>query len=110
MNVSYEEIGRVAATFPQNGCTAGQVCKINSSGTVVPCASGDKFIGVVEGVRNGFAGVQVEGFVRVPSSGSFGTGFLQLCADGEGGAMIGAGREYLVISWDPVTETIVIKL
>ena len=28
MNVSFEEIGRMAVTFAQNGCGAGEVCKV----------------------------------------------------------------------------------
>ena len=69
MNVSFEEIGRMAVTFAQDGCQGGQVCKVSANGTVAPCAAGDKFCGIVEGVRSGFAAVQVEGFAEVAVSG-----------------------------------------
>ena len=29
MNVSFEEIGRLAVTFAQTGCEGGQVCKVS---------------------------------------------------------------------------------
>lgn len=110
MNVSYEEIGHLVVTFPQVGCQAGQVCKLNAKGEMVPCAADDKFCGIVEGVRNGYAAVQMEGFVKVPISGSMGTGYFQMCADGKGGVRIGTGRECLVITADPTAGFAIIKL
>ena len=53
MNVSFEEIGRMAVTFGQKGCESGQVCKVSEGGTVAPCGAGEKFCGIVEGVRGG---------------------------------------------------------
>lgn len=108
MNVSFEEIGRLAVTFTQDGCESGQVCKVSANGTVVPCAAGDKFCGVVEGVRGGVAGVQVAGFATVAVSGSVNVGYVSLCADGTGGVKAGTGREYLVVSVE--ADTAVIKL
>ena len=108
MNVSFEEIGRLAVTFGQSGCEAGQVCKVSQSGTVAPCAEGEKFCGVVEGVRGEYAAVQVAGFVTVGVTGAVETGYVNLCADGNGGVKAGAGREYLVVSVH--ADTAVIKL
>ena len=82
MNVSFEEIGRMAVTFAQDGCESGQVCKVSESGTVAPCAAGEKFCGIIEGVRGNFAAVQVAGFATVAVSGSVGVGYVNLCADG----------------------------
>ena len=108
MNVSFEEIGRLAVTFGHEGCEAGQVCKVSGNGTVAPCVAGDKFCGIVEGVRGGYAAVQVAGFATVPYTGSVSTGFVSLCADGAGGVKAGAGKEYLVVRVDE--KTAVIKL
>ena len=108
MNVSFEEIGRLAVTFAQDGCENGQVCKVSANGTVAPCAAGDKFCGVVEGVRGGVAGVQVAGFATVTVSGNLNLGYVNLCADGNGGVKAGTGREYLVVSVE--ADTAVIKL
>ena len=110
MNVSFEEIGHLAATFADGGCTAGQVCKLSGNGTVAPCAEGDKFCGVTEGVRGGYAAVQVAGFAAVAFSGTVAVGYVDLCADGNGGVKAGSGREYLVVSVDENAKTAVIKL
>ena len=110
MNVSFEEIGRLAVTFAESGVAAGQVCKVSENGTVAPCAGNDKFCGVVEGVRGGHAAVQVAGFVSVGYSGAVGLGYVNLCADGNGGVKAGTGREYLVVRVDENTQTAIIKL
>ena len=106
MNVSFEEIGRLAVTFAQSGCKAGQVCKLNADGKAVPCAAGDKFCGIVEGVRSGFAAVQVEGFATVAVSGTVNVGYVNLCANGNGGVKAGTGREYLVVCVNAGTAVI----
>ena len=108
MNVSFEEIGRMAVTFAQDGCESGQVCKVSENGTVAPCAAGEKFCGIVEGVRGDFAAVQVAGFATVAVSGSVGVGYVNLCADGQGGVKAGSGREYLVVSVNADTATIML--
>ena len=110
MNVSFEEIGRLAVTFGHEGCQAGQVCKVSGNGTVAPCAAGDKLCGIVEGVRGDYAAVQVAGFAEVPYSGSVALGYVNLCADGSGGVKAGAGREYLVVSVDENARTAIIML
>ena len=110
MNVSFEEIGRLAVTFGHEGCVAGQVCKVSGNGTVAPCAAGDKLCGIVEGVRGDYAAVQVAGFAEVRFSGTVALGHVSLCADGQGGVKAGTGREYLVVSVDENAGTAVIML
>ena len=108
MNVSFEEIGRMAVTFAQEGCQSGHVCKVGGDGKVVPCAAGESFCGIVESIRGGFAAVQLEGFATVNVSGTVNAGYVNLCADGNGGVKTGSGREYLVVSVNG--DTAVIKL
>ena len=110
MNVSFEEIGRLAVTFAQEGCGSGQVCKVDGSGKVAACAENDKFCGIVESVRGDYAAVQVAGFAIVKFSGSLSVGYVNLCADGSGGVKAGSGREYLVVSVDEAAAAAVIKL
>ena len=110
MNVSFEEIGRLAVTFGHEGCVAGQVCKVSANGTVAPCAAGDKLCGIVEGVRGDYAAVQVAGFAQVHITGAVGVGYVNLCADGIGGVKAGTGKEYLVVSVNENAKTAVIKL
>ena len=110
MNVSFEEIGRLSVTFVQEGCAGGQVCKVSGNGMVAPCAAGDKFCGVGEHVRGAHAAVQVAGFAEVKITGTVNVGYVNLCADGNGGVKAGTGREYLVVSVDASAKTAVIKL
>ena len=110
MNVSFEEIGRLAVTFSQENCAAGMVCKLSGNGAVAGCADGDKFCGVVEGVRGAYASVRVAGFATVQFSGGLNVGYMNLCADGNGGVKSGSGREYLVVSVDEIAKTAVMKL
>lgn len=109
MNVSFEEIGRLAVTFAAGeNLAAGQVCKVSGNGAVDICAEGDDFCGVVEGVRNGWAAVQVAGFAEVSISGTVELGYVNLCADGSGGVKAGGNNRYLVVSVSD--KTAVIKL
>lgn len=110
MNVSFEEIGRLAVTFGHEGCEGGQVCRVSANGTVAPCAEGEQFCGVVEGVRGSHAAVQVAGFVTVAVTGGLSLGYANLCADGQGGVKEGQGREHLVVRVDENAGTAVIKL
>lgn len=110
MNVSFEEIGRLSVTFAQENCESGKVCKMGGNDTVVACADGDEFCGIIEGVRGGYAAVMVEGFAEVSFSGGLNAGFVSLCADGNGGIKAGSGREHLVVSVDENAKTAVIKL
>lgn len=110
MNVSFEEIGKLAVTFAQDGCAAGQVCKVSGNGQAAACAAGDKFCGIVDSVRGGYAAVQVAGFATVSVSGSMNVGYVNLCADGNGGVKAGSGREHLVVSVNEAAMTAVIKL
>ena len=110
MNVSFEDIGRLSVTFGQEGCEGGMVCKVGGNGLVVPCADGEKFCGIVEHVRGNHAAVQVAGFAEVKVTGTVGLGYVNLCADGNGGVKAGTGREYLVVSVNENAKTAIIKL
>lgn len=110
MNVSFEEIGRLAVTFAHENCESGQVCKVIGNAMVGACNEGDEFCGLVESVRGGCAAVQVAGFATVSVTGPVDVGFVSLCADGDGGVMAGQGREYLVVAADKESDTAVIML
>lgn len=112
MNVSFEEIGRLAVTFGHEGCEGGQVCRVSANGTVAPCADGDVFCGVMEGIRKGFAAVQLHGFVTLPYTGSAPElGYNELLANGAGGVKVGTGgKKCLVVSVDPDVQAATIEL
>ena len=112
MKYSYEGIGHLAITLPMFNAVPGHVCKLTLSGDAAECDSGEKFIGVAEGLHKSMVAVQVEGFVTVPYSGTKpGFGYVKLAGNGEGGVAVNTnGREYLVVSVDAEEMTAVIKL
>lgn len=111
MKVSYEEIGHLGVTFTADSGEAGDVCKVVGNGKVGPCADGDKFIGVMEGIRKGAAAVQMKGFAEVSYSGTDpALGYVNLAADGNGGVKTGSGREYLVVCVNESAKTAIIEL
>ena len=111
MNVSFEEIGRLAVTFGSEGCQAGQVCKVSANGKVAPCADGDKLCGIVEHVRGSHAAVQVAGFAEVSITGAVGVGYVNLCADGSGGVKADtAGQKYVVVDVDTTAMMVTFAL
>lgn len=86
MSISYGGIGHFSVTFPNNSGIAGMPCGLDASGNVVLCTNGEKFIGVVERVKEGYCGVQIGGFVELPYTGTKpNPGYVKLCANGTGG-------------------------
>ncbi len=99
MNISFNGFMENTVTFEcDENVTAGSLVKIYESGKVAPCAEGDKICGVCLSVRDGFAAVQVEGFVNVPVSGTVTTGFVKIAATADGKAKASDdGREVLCV-------------
>lgn len=112
MNVCFEEIGHMSATFAASSGEGGQVCKVSANGTVAPCSDGDVFVGVLEGIRKGFAAVQMHGFVTLPYTGTAPTlGYNNLVANANGGVKVGEnGRSCLVVSVDTAVKVATIEL
>ena len=111
MNVSFEEIGHLSATFVCKQGQTGQMCKVTGNGTVAPCADGDGFCGQIEFIRNGVAAVQLHGFAEVSYTGSApALGYTGLQANGQGGVKAVGTRTYLVVSVDSAARTAVIEL
>ncbi len=117
--VSFEGIGEVMATFyAENGVAAGQVVQLSGDSTVGPCEAGERFFGAAVSVKDGYVGVQVEGFAQVTCKDTSVTaGYVALTADGNGGVKkvstasgsTDVGNEYLVVAIHG-DETITIKL
>ena len=111
--VSFDDIGGVVATFAaQEGMSQEeQVVKLTANGEVGPCADGDAFCGVALSGADGFAGVQVKGFVEVKTTGEVALGWVKLAADGNGGVKADdSGREYLVVNYDSAAAAAVVYL
>ena len=99
--ISFEGIGELAATFACGETVqAGQVVKVTGPGTVGACSAGDRFCGVALTAADGFAAVQVAGFVTVAAGTGVTEGWCALTADGSGGVKLDTaetgGYEYLV--------------
>ncbi len=105
MNVCFNGYGENVLTFETNGEIAvGDPVMISGNG-VVQKANG-VFCGICTGIRNGYASVQLDGFVRVGYSVLPTVGYCKLSAQsGKIKADSTNGREYLVVDVDTTAET-----
>ena len=104
---------RWVATFAaKDGVKPGQVVKITANGEVGACSANDAFAGLALSTRESFAGVQVKGFLTVPTTGTVNLGRVSLAADGSGGVQAAStgGVPALVVSVDTAAGTAVICL
>ena len=113
--VSFEEIGAVAATFlAGENAKKGQMVGLSAANTVDACAADSRFCGLALDVSpDGVASVQVAGFAQVPcTDGTVLPGWVALAADGAGGVKKAStgGGEYLVVSADVDAGTAVVLL
>ncbi len=101
MNINFSGYNENVVTFAVDGSgvTMGTPVKMSSSGTVKACESGDSMVGVAVNVRNGYAAVQLTGYIEMPTDSSVEVGYqtLAACADGKVEASA-SGREYLVVT------------
>ena len=94
MKVSFDGFGENVLTFETQGTITAPAPVMLTANGKVGAASG-AFCGICTAVRNGYAAVQVKGYVRVPYSGTAPTvGFVKLKAS-DGKAVVDAsnGRE-----------------
>lgn len=101
MNVNFNGYGENVATFiaDSNLTSAGVPVKISADGTVAMCSSGDTFCGICVAVRDGYAAVQLNGYVTVNTSSKLALGFTKLGAGTNGKVTANtSGREYLVVN------------
>lgn len=100
MNVNFKGYGENVATFiASDTVKAGSLVKMSASDTVTPCSANDDFIGVCVGVRNGYATVQLEGYVELATSDSTITaGYNILVAASSGVKSAQSGKSYLVVT------------
>ena len=131
MNISFEGIGEVTATFLKDEDSTvkpGQVVCITGNNTVGLGTAGTVPCGVAATVSgDGYVGVQIGGLAEVAYSGTTApsAGWNTLTADGNGGVKVVAastntqssesttsqtGHPYLVVSVDTTAKRAVIKL
>ena len=110
MNVSFNGIGCIAATFKTSGkVSPGNIVKVTENGTVAACADGDEFAGVAETVsEDGYARVLLGGYAEVSynsTAPAFGKNYFAAAAADKVEAAE-AGREAIVVYLDTDGKTV----
>lgn len=100
MNVNFNGYGENVLTFiADSGLTeTGVPVKISDDGTVAKCDGNDNFCGICVGLRDGYAAVQLAGYVRVAAAARIEPGYKKLAAGSTGNVVVNtSGRELLVV-------------
>jgi len=108
MKISLNGYGENVATFEaQSGVVAGMPVKMTGNGVVGACGENDHFCGVAVSVRDGFAAVQLGGYVQVPYSGTAApaAGYQMLSGTADGKVKVeDTGRCILVTDVDTAAQ------
>ena len=113
MKISLNGFNNKTATFAAaSGLEKGAIVSLSANLTVDEAAEDDAFCGICSDVRDGYASVILEGYVKVGySSTAPSLGYAILAADGDGGvAEAEAGRTCLVVEVDTTAHTLGIIL
>lgn len=100
MNINFSGYNENVVTFAVDSSkvTMGTPVKMLSSGTVGACSDGDTMVGVAVNVRNGYAAVQLSGYIEMPTDEMFSVGYQNISAGNSNKVKSDdAGREYLVV-------------
>lgn len=100
MNVDFSGFGEKVITFSADNTVVkpGVPVRMADNGMVTRCTSNENFCGVCVGLRDGYAAVQVAGYIRMPANTKITVGFRKLAAGSKDDiAANSAGRELLVV-------------
>ena len=104
MEINFKGYKENVLTFEcDSTVTAGKAVKMTSSGKVTACSADDGFIGFAVAVRDGFAGVQLDGYTEAAKSGTVNVGYNKLVAASSGVKAAQSGIDRLVIYVDDNT-------
>ena len=116
MDICFEGVGQVAATFQVDGrnVETGMAVSLTGSGTV-GLKDGGELCGVtVSAVRGGAAAVQIGGVVKVGCSGEDApdVGYAALVCDGKGGVKTAGagGTKFLVLAVGEDGKSVTVRL
>lgn len=100
MNVNFNGYGENVATFMADETVqAGAPVKMSTDGTVALCSANEAFCGICVGVRDGYASVQLAGYVTMQTNEKIAVGYQKLAASTDNTVAVNdAGREMLVIN------------
>ena len=114
MEVSFEGIGQVAATFMVNGdIQPAMAVALTGDSTGGLGKAGDAVCGVALSAKNGMAAVQIGGMVKVGWSGTapaIGVGTIAVDGTGKIKTVTSGGMGCLIVSVNTDDSTAVIKL
>lgn len=101
MNVNFNGYGENVLTFIADSSVtaAGMPVKISGDGTVARCGANDSFCGVCVNVRDGYAAVQLAGYMVVSTTGKLSLGYTKVAVNSAGRVSANDnGREVLVVN------------
>lgn len=98
MNVNFNGYNEGVATFVADSSieNTNTAVVMSDGGTVALCTEG-KFCGICVGLRNGYAAVQLSGYVNMPAATEIMPGYKKLVISDGKIAEGNNGREYLVV-------------
>lgn len=104
MNISFTGYRENVLTFEcTNTVAVGDLVKMSASGTVTKAAANDAFIGKCVGVRDGYAAIQLDGYMEAAKYGTVNVGYNKLVAAASGVKTAESGIDRLVIYSDDTT-------
>lgn len=104
MNVNFSGYNENVVTFEVDDSTVvmGSPVKMISSDTVGLCAESDALQGVALNVRNGYAAVQLTGYIEMPTDETFEVGYQNIAVAANSKVKSStSGRECLVVHTEP---------
>ncbi len=113
MKISLNGYGENTATFKADSTlTKGEPVTMAENFTVKSCDANDDFIGMAVNSDDGYACVQLDGYVKIGYSGTAPElGVCSLVADGNGGVCVAdTGRKFVVTDVDTDNKSVGIIL
>lgn len=102
MNINFSGYNENVVTFKvEDGATVlmGTPVKMSGDCTVAPCESDDVMAGIAVNVRNGYAAVQLTGYIEMPAESKMSVGYKKLVAAGDSKVKESTdGKDYLVVT------------
>ena len=99
MNVDFKGFNENVATFvADESVEAGKLVTMSEDYTVKACENNNEIVGLCLSVRDGYAAVQIAGYIEVNSTSSIAKGYRTFVAYGNDSVTPGdSARAYLVV-------------
>ncbi len=100
MSINFNGLGENVATFmTTDKVQVGTPVKMSTNDTVTACSVTEPFCGICISVRDGYASIQLAGYVTMPTKSKIGVGYQKLTASlNNTVAVNSSGRDFLVIN------------